>query len=143
MDRGVFVLDKDILEDEEDIIQNQEDSDCEETQEESDNKASNKKLNKPKYFYDNYHNEFEALIEVPLIAVSRDRYEIIPYEYSDKAIRFRRNVDELDEVLLKKSSKLVLYCLENEIEKDLLITVAGGNLYNYNSMKKSFGRMSS
>lgn len=95
--------------------------------------------NPAKNFCDNYKDDFMSILHVPLVAMCKESNEIIPYEYSDRLLRYRRIEEELDEALMKGGPKrIILYCLKNKISKDHLMNIAGGNLWSYDNMKKNF-----
>ena len=98
-----------------------------------------KGVNKSEEFCKLCGSEFEELISIPMIALCKHNHELIPYEYSNRILRFKRNDDDIDEFLRNRAKRLVMYCLKNKISKDLLKTVAGGNLYDYFQMKNSYG----
>lgn len=99
-----------------------------------------KKYNPSKDFKDNYADEFEGLLKVPMVALSSKNKELVPYEYSDKLLRYRRIDKEIDDYLSHNALSLTKYCVVNKIEKFLLGMVTGGNLYDYYKMKHSFGK---
>lgn len=103
-------------------------------------KANGKKMNPSEYFYEAYKDSFAALVAVPSVACCRERNEYIPYEYTDKSVRHRRNISELEDCLRREATPLAIYCIKNKIDKNILATCAGGNLYDYYMMRKSFGQ---
>ena len=99
-----------------------------------DNRPSESEL-----FYNTYKEEFKKLIMVPAVAMSKHNNELIPYEFTNRSIKFRRDEVELDKLLAKDLSSITMYCFEKNMDKSLLTSVAGGNLWDYYCMKKSFG----
>lgn len=89
-------------------------------------------------FHRDYSDQFLELIMIPMIAFCRVRYETVPYEFCDRAIRFRRNENDVNRALSTNLRRLALYCFRKRIDKSLLMTVAGGNLYGYYLYKLQF-----
>ncbi len=98
-----------------------------------------KKPNDSEEFLINYGKEFRQLIRVPAIAMCKHNNGLVPYEYANRTIRYKRDEEELDKLLATDLSRLTMYCFEKNIGKELLLSVAGGNLWDYYCMKKSFG----
>ncbi len=91
-----------------------------------------------KYFYENYKPDFLKLLHTPILTVTKIGNVCVPYEYHHRKIFYKRNIAELDEKLPNELYKLALYMFEHHMSKDLMITVAGGNMYGYWKMKQSF-----
>lgn len=103
-------------------------------------KSDTEVFNPAKHFYDNYKDDFLEILKVPLVAMCKESNTMIPYEYSDRQLRYRRLEEEVDQSLVKDGPKrLIIYCLNNKIDKFKLLSIAGGNLWLYDNMKKSFG----
>lgn len=102
--------------------------------------SNGKKMNPSEYFYETYGESFAKLVATPMVACCRERDEYIPYDYTNKSIRFRRNIPELEDCLRNEATSLAIYCIKNKIDKNILATCSGGNLYDYYMMRKSFGQ---
>jgi hypothetical protein len=94
-------------------------------------------------FYENHKQDFLAILDIPLIAVCKENHELVPYEYSDRQFRYRRQEEEVDRCLSEEAPGLAVYCVRFKIPKQLLQTIAGGNLYSYDRMKKSYANRAS
>ena len=101
--------------------------------------SDDKKMNDSEEFYTKYYDEFMELIKVPVVAMCKNNSFMIPYEYSDRSVRYKRDEEELDKLLAKELSGITMYCFKKNMDKNLLLSVAGGNLWDYYCMKKSFG----
>lgn len=90
-------------------------------------------------FAEEYRDEFLTLLEVPLVAYSRDNSLIVPYEYSDRVVRYKRTEYELNELIFdKRLFRLLMYCFKNKIDKQYLAKISGGNLLGYHLMRQSY-----
>lgn len=98
--------------------------------------------NESEEFYNNYKDEFMTLIKFPVIGMCKHNNIMVPYELVPRVIRFRRDEEELNKLLSSDLSSLTMYCFKHDMDKSLLMLVAGGNLWDYYQMKKSFGGMS-
>lgn len=103
-------------------------------------KSEQQEYNPVEDFYNRYEKDFKELLGVPLLAMCKENHELIPYEYSSRQIRYRRQEDEVNECLANRARSLAIYCVRNKINKSFLTLIAGGNLYSYDQMKKSYGQ---
>lgn len=103
------------------------------------NIAKHKIINESVYFKENYKDDFLKLLKIPTVALCRSNGALLPYEYTDNCIRYRRDEKEVDKRLAKDLSRLTIYTFKRGMNKDLLLTIVGGNLWDYYCMKKMFG----
>lgn len=114
------------------------------TEEELDNKRQEDNDNNPnnelKNFQDNYGKEFLTLISIPLVSVCKAHDFMVPYEYSDRVIRHRRSMEEINNAISDDGIfPLIVYCFNRRIDKKILTNIVAGNLYGYYSMKQNYG----
>lgn len=102
-------------------------------------KESKTEEEKVKEFITLHKDSFLSLLSVPRVAICKVNNEMVPYEYSDRVLRYRRIESEVEEVLSKQENMaLAIYCLQNNIDKHSLRIITGGNLYAFDKMKKSY-----
>lgn len=90
-------------------------------------------------FYEEYEDEIEEFLRVPLCAYVKVSNNLVPYEYCEdkRLLRNRRLESEVNKAL-EKTPRLLRFCIKNNISKEYLFVFKGGNLIGYIKMKEKF-----